>query len=104
VSGKGEGVGQSLDPPTPCGSREGAMPLPGKCKLHAQKVEFGAYFCVLLLLLHEIIVASKLLGDLVQALGAGRLTFWETPGNSGRLGTPGNRWVSSQSNPLIGRV
>ena len=74
VSGKGEGVGQSLDPPTPCGSREGAMHLPGKCKLHAQKVKFGAYFCVLLLLQHEIIVDSKLPGDVAQVPGAGRWT------------------------------
>jgi len=25
-------------------TREGAMPLPEKCKLHAEKVKFGAYF------------------------------------------------------------
>ena len=43
-------------------------------------------FCVLLLFQHEIIVDSKLLGDLVQPPGAGRLTpfpvdsreLWET--------------------------
>jgi len=56
------------------GTREGAMPLPGKCKLHAENVKFGANFRVLLLFKHEIIVDSKLPGDLVQVPGARKLT------------------------------
>jgi len=53
----------------------GAVPLPGKkYKLRAEKVKFGAYFCVLLLFQCEIIVDSKLPGELVQASGAGKLT------------------------------
>jgi len=51
------------------------MPFPRKkCKLHAEKVKFGSYFCVLLLFKHEIIVDSKLPGDLVHGQGARRLT------------------------------
>jgi len=37
-----------------------------KYKLRAEKVKFGAYFCVLLLFQHEIIVDSKRLGDLLE--------------------------------------
>jgi len=67
-------------------THEGAVPLPGKCKLHAEKVKFGAYFCMLLLFQCEIIVDSIHLRDLVQALGARRLTPV-----SGRLqGIPGD--------------
>jgi len=32
------------------------MSSPEKCKLHAENVKFGAYFCVLLLFQREIIV------------------------------------------------
>jgi len=68
------------------GTREGAMPLPRKCKLHAEKVKFGANFCVLLLFKREIIVDSKLPGDLVRVPGAEKLT----PVSGILLGIPGD--------------
>jgi len=62
----------------------GYAPPRKKCKLHAEKVKF----CALLLFQHEITVDSKLVGDLVQAPGAGRLTpvSGRLPGIPGDLG------------------
>jgi len=80
------------------GDPGGGCVLPQKkWKLYAIKVRFGAYVCVVLLFQHERIVDSILPGDLVQAPGAGRLTFcfWETPGNFGRLGTQICQAISS---------
>jgi len=68
------------------GDPRGGYAPPGKCKLHAENVKFGANFRVLLLFKLEIIVDSKLPGDLVQVPGAGKLT----PVSGRLLGIPGD--------------
>jgi len=77
----------------------GAMLLPGKMQITSRKGSFGAYFCVLLLFQHEIIVDLKLPGDFVQAPEAGRLT----PVSGGLPGVPGNsgRYTSSLIWPYL---
>jgi len=69
-----------------------------KCKLHTEKIKIGAHFCVILLFRHEIIVDSKLPGDLVQAPRAGRLTpvSGRLPGVPRDLGPPLNESLQSQ--------
>ena len=78
VSGEGELRGERLYPSTQgaASAEHGRRlcPSPEECILHAEKVKFGAYFCIFLSFQHEIIVDSKLPGDVAQALGAGRWT------------------------------
>jgi len=49
VSGEGDGCGVVPLPTVGgvCGPERGLFPSQEKCKLHAEKVKFGAHFCVL---------------------------------------------------------